>query len=93
MVVFKEISKNLGTIKLDSVNELSFEFEGDIDTISAVSPAGCGCVTNCRKEEPNKVLATYSPNALGNLSKGINVFFTNKSVIKLIVECNSIPNE
>lgn len=90
MVVFKETVINLGTIKLGSVNPVSFEFEGDINTISAISPAGCGCVTNCRKEEPNKVLATYTPNTLGSLSKGINVFFTNKSTIKLIVECNCI---
>ena len=85
MVTFENLEVNVGEMKKNSTKKIEYIYTGDSSEISAVSPT-CGCTANCRKEGDNKIVADFTATVEGPFEKWINVFFTNKSIIKLKIE-------
>ena len=84
MVYFNQTEINLGSVQLNSVHNLTYEFTGDPAEIQSVS-ASCGCTAEPKKEG-NKVTAKFTVTATGEFEKFINVWFANKSRITLSIK-------
>lgn len=84
MVYFNKTEIDLGTVALNSVHNLEYEFTGDASEIQEVK-ATCGCTAKITKQS-NKVTAQFTANNTGAFTKTINVFFVNRAVIPLTIK-------